>query len=160
MADHVVLMRSGRIEQDGTPVDLYEHPASTFVARFIGTPPMNLLKLVPGRDGAVIEGSDGPAVLDGSCAGGTLGLRPEHITLTFEKGLRTAVEAVEYLGGDSLVACRVGPQTISVRTPGSVGLSRGDATWLTWASGAEHYFAPDGRHVQPASRRQGVTQLA
>ena len=160
MADHVVLMRSGRIEQDGTPVDLYEHPASTFVARFIGTPPMNLLKLVPGRDGAVIEGSDGPAVLDGSCAGGTLGLRPEHITLAFEKGLRTAVEAVEYLGGDSLVACRVGPQTISVRTPGSVGLSRGDATWLTWASGAEHYFAPDGRHVQPASRRQGVTQLA
>ncbi|HET7262417.1 MAG TPA: ABC transporter ATP-binding protein [Casimicrobiaceae bacterium] len=160
MADHVVLMRSGRIEQDGTPVDLYEHPASTFVARFIGTPPMNLLKLAAGRDGAVIDGSDGPAVLDGTCVGGTLGLRPEHIALAFEKGLRAAVESIEYLGGDSLVACKVGAQTVSVRTPGSVGLSRGDTAWLTWAEGAEHYFGPDGRHMQPAPRRQGVTQFA
>jgi sn-glycerol 3-phosphate transport system ATP-binding protein len=160
MADHVVLMRAGTIEQDGTPVDLYERPASTFVARFIGTPPMNLLKLAAGSDGAVIEGSDGPAVLDAGCIGGTLGLRPEHIALAFEQGLRAAVESVEYLGGDSLVACRVGAQALSVRAPGSVGLARGDTAWLTWAAGAEHYFGPDGRHAQPASRRQGVTQLA
>ena len=160
MADHVVLMRSGSIEQDGTPVDLYEHPASTFVARFIGTPPMNLLKLAAGRDGAVIDGSDGPAVLDADCAGGTLGLRPEHIALAFGEGLRAAVESVEYLGGDSLVTCRVGAQTLSVRSQGRVGLLRGDAAWLTWAAGAEHYFGPDGRHAQSASRREGVAQLA
>ena len=49
MADRVVLLNAGRIEQDGTPVELYETPANTFVARFIGTPPMNLLKLDAAR---------------------------------------------------------------------------------------------------------------
>ena len=63
MADRVILMNSGRIEQNGTPVDLYERPANEFVARFIGTPPMNLLALERGRDGAVIAGTEGPSVL-------------------------------------------------------------------------------------------------
>ena len=81
MADRVILLNAGRIEQNGTPVDLYERPANTFVARFIGTPPMNLLKLEAGRDGAAIAGGDGSAVLPAECAGGTLGVRPEHIAL-------------------------------------------------------------------------------
>ena len=79
MADRVILLNGGRIEQNGAPVDLYERPANTFVARFIGTPPMNLLKLDAGADGAVIAGTDGPAVLPAHCAGGMLGVRPEHI---------------------------------------------------------------------------------
>src|SRR6184192_3107269 len=54
MADRVVLMNGGRIVQNGTPVELYEQPANTFAARFIGTPPMNLLDLEKGPDGAVI----------------------------------------------------------------------------------------------------------
>ena len=66
MADRVILLNRGEIEQNGTPVDLYETPANTFVARFIGTPPMNLLPLVARRDGAVIAGTDGPAVLAGA----------------------------------------------------------------------------------------------
>ena len=53
MADRVVLLNRGRIEQNATPVELYESPANTFVARFIGTPPMNLLPLEAGRGGAV-----------------------------------------------------------------------------------------------------------
>ena len=52
MADRVVLLNGGRIEQNGTPVELYETPANTFVARFIGTPPMNLLPLDAGRRAA------------------------------------------------------------------------------------------------------------
>jgi sn-glycerol 3-phosphate transport system ATP-binding protein len=57
MADRVILLSSGRIEQNGTPVDLYETPTNTFVARFIGTPPMNLLRLERGAAGAVIAGT-------------------------------------------------------------------------------------------------------
>src|SRR6185437_1369270 len=64
MADRVVLMREGRIEQNGTPVQLYESPANTFAARFIGTPPMNLLRLEAGPGGAVIAGTEGPPLLD------------------------------------------------------------------------------------------------
>ena len=56
MADRVILLNGGRIEQNGTPVELYEQPANTFVARFIGTPPMNLLALEPGAGGAIIRG--------------------------------------------------------------------------------------------------------
>ncbi len=86
MADRVVLLNRGRIEQNGTPAELYERPANTFVARFIGTPPMNLLPLEAGPDGAVVAGTLGPAVAPSRCAGLTLGVRPEHIALAFERG--------------------------------------------------------------------------
>jgi sn-glycerol 3-phosphate transport system ATP-binding protein len=58
MADRVILLNRGEIEQNGMPVDLYETPANTFIARFIGTPPMNLLPLAARCDGAVIAGTD------------------------------------------------------------------------------------------------------
>jgi sn-glycerol 3-phosphate transport system ATP-binding protein len=160
MADRVILMNSGRIEQNGAPADLYERPANVFVARFIGTPPMNLLPLEKGPDGAVIAGTEGPAVLPSDCAQGRLGVRPEHMTLAVERGLRAAVEGVEYLGGDSLLTCRLGGQAVAVRTPGSVGLVAGDTTWLTWAAGAQHYFAEDGTRHELHARPVAATLLA
>ena len=160
MADRVVLMRAGRIEQDGTPVDLYEDPANTFVARFIGTPPMNLLRLEAARDGAVIAGTQAPIVTDASRASGQLGIRPEHMTLAFESGLRAGVKSVEYLGGDSLVSCSVGTQTVAVRVAGSVGLSSGDATWIRWAPGAQHYFDADGLRAPLSTRAPSPTLLS
>ncbi len=99
-------MNGGRIEQNGTPVDLYERPANVFVARFIGTPPMNLLALERGADGAVLEGTEGPVVLPAEYARGKLGIRPEHIALEFGRGVPATVQSVEYLGGDSLLGCR------------------------------------------------------
>jgi len=144
MADRVVLLARGRIEQNATPVDLYEHPANTFVARFIGTPPMNLLALERGSGGAVVAGTDGPVVAPADCAGLTLGVRPEHIALAFDRGVPATVAAIEYLGADSLVTCRLGSTTLAVRVPGSVGLARGDATRLSWAPGAQHLFGRDG----------------
>jgi sn-glycerol 3-phosphate transport system ATP-binding protein len=160
MADRVVLLRAGRIEQNGAPVSLYEQPANTFVARFIGTPPMNLLPLAAGRGGAVIAGTDGPIAADASRAGGTLGVRPEHIQLAFESGVPAGVVNVEYLGGDSLVSCRVGGQAVAVRVGGSVGLSPGDAVWLRWAKGAEHFFDDDGMRVATEPREMASTLLA
>src|SRR5437016_8606100 len=68
MADRVVLLNGGKIEQNATPVDLYENPANTFVARFIGTPPMNLLPLESVPEGAAIAGTGGPAVAPANCA--------------------------------------------------------------------------------------------
>jgi len=155
MADRVVLLDQGKIEQNATPVELYESPANTFVARFIGTPPMNLLALEPGNEGAVIAGTGGPAVAPAAAAGFTLGVRPEHITLGLDRGVPATVSAIEYLGADSLVTCRLGATTLAVRVPGSVGLARGDATRLAWAPGAQHLFGRDGVRradsAQPAS---------
>ena len=160
MADRVILLNAGRIEQNGAPADLYEHPANTFVARFIGTPPMNLLPLVAGASGAVIEGADGQAMLPSTCAGGSLGVRPEHIRLAHGRGIPASVESVEYLGGDSLVACRVGRTPVAVRVAGSVALARGDATALEWSAGAQHYFGPDGVRHAPVGSMPGETMLA
>jgi sn-glycerol 3-phosphate transport system ATP-binding protein len=113
---------------------------------------MNLLSLAAGEGGAVIAGAGGLAVLPAACAGGMLGIRPEHIGLTFERGVRARVDSVEYLGGDSLIACKVGAQPLAVRTPGNVALGPGDAAWLTWAPGAQHYFAAGGmRSAVPAA---------
>src|SRR5512144_485649 len=94
MADRIVLLNRGRLEQNATPSELYEQPANTFVARFIGTPPMNLLPLAAGAGGAVVAGTDGPAVLPGDAAGSTLGVRPEHITMTTGRGVRALVQGV------------------------------------------------------------------
>jgi len=160
MADRVILLNSGRIEQNGTPVHLYETPANVFVARFIGTPPMNLLKLEPGPGGAVIAGTEGPIVFPPEFATGMLGVRPEHIGLGFETGIRAAVESVEYLGGDSLLTCRLGGQSLAVRAPGSVGLSAGDATWLKWAPGAQHFFDAGGVRHDLRVRHAPATLIA
>jgi len=160
MADRVLLLNAGHIEQNGAPVDLYETPANVFVARFIGTPPMNLLPLAAGRDGAVIAGTETSVAMPAVCAGGSLGIRPEHMSLAFERGVRAAVENVEYLGGDSLLACRVGPHPVAVRVNGSVGVRSGDATWLAWAPGAQHYFDPAGLRVALELERPLATGLA
>ncbi|MEP7327915.1 MAG: ABC transporter ATP-binding protein [Betaproteobacteria bacterium] len=160
MADRVILLNGGRIEQNGRPVELYETPSNVFVARFIGTPPMNLLRLERGVGGAMIAGTEGPVVFPVEAAGGSLGVRPEHINLVFEGGIRATVDNVEYLGGDSLVTCAVGGQTLAVRAPGSTALTRGDATGLAWAAGAQHYFGADGVRHLDHPRNGSATQFA
>src|SRR5437879_7704332 len=105
MADHVVLLRAGHIEQEGTPAELYSRPATTFAARFIGTPAMNLVALDDGRtggpSGAVIRGTAGPAVLPGRGAGLTLGIRPDHRRPVDEGGVPGAGISAEYPGPDT-----------------------------------------------------------
>src|SRR5262245_58963638 len=105
MADQVVLLRNGRVEQDAHPADLYARPATAFAARFIGTPPMNLVRLATGPGGAVVAGTDGPAVLPGAGEDRLLGVRPEALRLVEGAGLAARVLGVEYLGADSIVTC-------------------------------------------------------
>src|SRR5437773_4910508 len=91
MADQVILLANGRVEQDATPAALYARPASVFAARFIGTPPMNVLPLTDGPSGAVLEGTEGPTVLEGKGAGLLLGVRPEDVTLGGTGGIAAGV---------------------------------------------------------------------
>jgi sn-glycerol 3-phosphate transport system ATP-binding protein len=163
MADRVILLSGGRIEQNGTPADLYETPANTFVARFIGTPPMNLLKLERGTEGAIIAGSTGPSVAAADLAGATLGVRPEHVVLGGIGGgaITALVDGIEYLGADSLLTCRVGSETLTVRVAGRSGLRRGDAAQLGWAPGALHFFdGASGTRRDVDFRHETATMLA
>ena len=160
MADRVVLLRGGRIEQNATPADLYDTPANVFVARFIGTPAMNLLPLIAGTHGALISGTEGPAVAPARYAGWTLGVRPEHITLAVGQGARAEVLTTEYLGADSLVVCKIGASTVTVRVAGRVGLSPRDTAWLDWAPGAAHFFDAEGIRREPLTHLQTETMYA
>ena len=128
MADQVILLREGRVEQDATPAELYARPATAFAARFIGTPPMNVLRLpdAPGR---------------------LVGVRPENVAFA-DSGLPARVMSVEYLGADSIVTCAAGSETIAVRAPGRVELAEGKSTHLAWAPAAQHYFdVTTGRRI-------------
>jgi sn-glycerol 3-phosphate transport system ATP-binding protein len=140
MADQVVLLREGRVEQDATPAELYRRPATVFAARFIGTPPMNILALEDAPGGAVVKGTDGPAVSGGKGEGLLLGVRPEDVTLTGGRGLAARVVTVEYLGADSVLTCAAGGQTLALRAPGRVELSADARVTLAWKPDATHLF--------------------
>jgi len=153
MADRVVLMREGRIEQEGSPEELYARPASVFAARFIGTPAMNLAALADGPQGAVIRGAPGTAVLPGRGAGRMLGLRPEHIELVAQDGVPGSVTSAEYHGADSVLTVRVGEESLLVRAPGRVRLGEGAEVRLGWKADAMHLFdAASGARVDMDQR--------
>jgi sn-glycerol 3-phosphate transport system ATP-binding protein len=143
MADRVILMRHGRIEQEGSPEELYARPASVFAARFIGTPPMNIVALADGAKGAVIRGAPGPAVLPGRGAGRMLGVRPEHIALAGEGGVPGRVTSAEYHGADTIVTVQVGEESLLARAPGRVDLAEGAAVRLRWEAETMHVFDAD-----------------
>ena len=151
MADRVILMRAGRIEQNGTPADLYERPATLFTARFIGGAPMNLLDLDDGPQGAVVAGTAGPALFAASGRGRMLGLRPEDVTVDTGTGrgrFHATVTAVEYLGAEALVTCMVGERSILARTRGDGAPPVGATVGLIWEASAEHVFdAVSGERV-------------
>ena len=129
MADQVILLREGRVEQDAPPEALYARPATAFAARFIGTPPMNVLALDDRRR--------------------LLGIRPEDIRVVGAKepgAVEALVRSIEYLGADSILMCAVGRQALAVRAPGRVALAPGAPVSLAWARGAAHVFdAETGR---------------
>ena len=140
MADQVVLLSQGRVEQNGAPRELYAKPATTFAARFIGTPPMNLLALDSGR----IAGS---AVDSGLTRGAaTLGVRPEDIVFD-ASGVAAEVRSVEYLGADLVLACAVGTQTLLVRTDGQHQVTAGQRIGLRWTPRDAHAFDAAGRRI-------------
>jgi sn-glycerol 3-phosphate transport system ATP-binding protein len=156
MADRVILMREGRVEQSGSPEELYEQPASTFVASFIGTPPMNVLELDHAPGGATIAGGDGPPVFANADADVLLGVRPEHVELR-DHGHQAVVETTEYFGADSVVLCRIGTQALTIRIPGRPGLKAGSRIHVGWPDTAVHLFdKATGRRRQTTKRNQAT----
>ena len=130
MADRVILLRAGRIEQEGTPAELYARPASTFAARFIGTPAMNLVRLA--------------TVQPGGASDRLLGIRPEDIRLLPDGGgVAAQVTSAAYHGADTIVTARVGEEQLLVRAPGEVKLAPGSQVRLGWEPGAVHIFDAD-----------------
>ena len=130
MADKIVVLNAGRIEQVGSPLDLYNHPLNTFVAGFIGSPKMNLIT--------------GPAAarLDAT----TIGVRPEHLDVVAEGGWAGTVGLSEHLGSDTFLKVETeAVGTINVRAGGEVSLRHGDMIRLAPQPGKIHRFGADGK---------------
>ena len=147
MATRIAILNSGRLEQVGTPSEVYDEPGSEFVAGFLGSPPMNLVRAtVESRDGAlhvVAPDIDLPLGHRGDLPDTevVLGIRPEHLRLDAEQPrLRGVVQLVENLGGEEIAHCAVGSTRISVRGPRPLDLAAGDAVGLSADATKIHLF--------------------
>ena len=152
MADRLVVMNEGRAEQIGTPMEVYERPATVFVAGFIGSPAMNFLEGRAEGGRVAVNGAAGlaaPADIPNGPV--TVGLRPEHLAVT-EGGaamLELVAEAVEPLGADTLVHGRLGDgQLVTIRLSGTPTFGEGDRIALAAEPANLHFFDPGtGRRI-------------
>ena len=126
LAQRMIVMNGGVMEQFGTPEEVYNRPASTFVASFIGSPPMNLLKQAPGL-----------------AAGQILGIRPEHLELS-GTGWEMKVDTVELLGAERLVHAHLGAETLTLRLDASFNAPTAGQTFhATPKEGCLHHFSAE-----------------
>ena len=148
MGDQLVVLRDGRVEQIGSPLDVYRHPATAFVGGFIGSPSMNFL------DGRVENGGRnvriGDAVTlpllgmglpnqDGRNL--TVGIRPEHFRINTATALmELPVELVEHLGAQTMIEVRLGKEIVTVSIDGATVIKPGDRVPLALDSGGLHLF--------------------
>jgi multiple sugar transport system ATP-binding protein len=134
MADKIVVLNAGNIEQVGSPMELYKTPRNLFVAGFIGSPKMNM-----------IEGA--PADKYGAK---TIGIRPEHLNISTTAGdWKATVGVAEHLGSDTFLHVQAdGIGTINVRADGEVAVKHGDTVYLTPDRAKLHRFGADGKALQ------------
>ena len=156
LADRIVVMRSGKIEQIGTPAQLYERPENLFVAGFIGSPQMNFLRgdLVGGEDGRPAVRLDDGALVDlpekakalAPAANVTLGIRPEHLAAATTGGLQRTARFIERLGGSANIhlmdEAGAGELVWQQREP--IGIVEGEKIALTPEPAHIHLFDETG----------------
>ena len=156
LADRLIVMNAGRVEQIGKSIEVYARPASPFVAGFIGSPAMNMLTARVAADGASVELPGGARLnlaqkYDGGGAELLVGVRPEHLQVAaagrgaFEIG----VDIVEALGADTLVHGRIGDSALlTARLPGTMSFTSGQRLALTVTPDHLHLFdAASGKRL-------------
>ena len=145
MADQVVLLNHGQIEQMAAPADLYEKPATIFAAQFLGMPPMNVLPV-----NALDLSTTIPLGALGVSGEWSLGVRPEHIRLT-DTGLPVQVSAIDYMGAETVLRLRHGDHVMMARINGRATAAVDQTVQITWDPKDIHFFNEKG------IRQSGVT---
>ncbi len=140
MADQIVLLKDGQLDQVGAPDAIYERPATAFAAKFIGTPPMNLVA------SATMNAHSGLNFPQGNI----VGIRPEDLILDADGPILGRVVTVEYLGADRLVTCKIGTESLIVRIPARDRLPDQGQVRLSYLPGSIHLFdKQSGRRLSP-----------
>ncbi|MFM2121490.1 MAG: hypothetical protein RL722_2958 [Pseudomonadota bacterium] len=153
LAQRMIVMNAGRMEQFGTPAEVYARPATTFVASFIGAPPMNLLAVRAAEGGVLLADGTALALADAAPARGgelTLGLRPEHLGLVTSRpegavAWPARIALVEMLGAEKLVYATLGSGSTQViaRVDALLAVPEpGAEVWLQPGAGQCHWFDP------------------
>ncbi|WP_182084841.1 ABC transporter ATP-binding protein [Aureimonas sp. ME7] len=134
MADKIVVLNRGRVEQFGSPLELYTRPANLFVAGFIGSPKMNFIA--------------GPYASGFQAA--TVGIRPEHLAISKSEGvLRGTAGVSEHLGSDTFVHITLdNGEPVTARSPGDFRVAHGDTVWLTPEADRIHRFDEKGLAIR------------
>ena len=148
LAHRMVVMNAGRAEQIGTPMEVYENPASVFVAGFIGSPAMNFLAGTAESGGRVTLNGGGTIAAAGNLAQGrkvTVGIRPEHLTpcAPSAASLVGSVEVIEALGADTLLHVAVAGGSIIARLPHGAPATIGEPIALAATPGRVYVFDAD-----------------
>jgi alpha-glucoside transport system ATP-binding protein len=161
LADRIVVMRAGHIEQVGTPLELYHNPANQFVAGFIGSPAMNFVAVTPIVDGQVKSSSGDTVALPFAFQPSgalMLGVRPEDLVLTTGPALvRGTASIIENLGELAIAYVDVGgAEPLIVKLPGDSALRQGDAVALSAPQSRLHLFGAGGNTLRPASAQAEI----
>ena len=152
MADKVILMREGRIEQEGPPDLLYSRPATEFAAQFIGSPPMNILELTADFPFDSFPSLAGYRSAGTARAAAKIGVRPEDLELS-ASGIPVELVSADYLGADSVVSARFGDEMILVRRPGHIRVKEGEQAHLSCPAESLHVFdAQTGKRIEAPER--------
>lgn len=156
LADQIVVLKNGKVEQSGSPREIYENPSNMFVAGFIGSPRMNFLKAV-GEGGGRFEiaaKSFGDEGLPASIARGTefmIGIRPEHIVIgeTGDRSIAARVEFFEYLGGTRYIYCALEDgQNLVVEQRAGPDIEPGSLIALDLSSSQRLFFDAEGGRLR------------
>jgi lactose/L-arabinose transport system ATP-binding protein len=161
LADKIVVLRGGAVEQVGAPLDLYDDPANLFVAGFIGSPKMNFLKGVLVRDAgsswSVRLPDFGNAAIplslkDGAAGEGatvTIGIRPEHFDETGAASLELTIDMLEQLGGETFIFARYGAgDLVTIQTGKGRGLRSGEVITACFDPARVLVFTEAGRRMR------------
>lgn len=170
LADRIVVLRAGRIEQIGTPLELYNAPANRFVAGFIGSPSMNFLpvEMVPGSGGRELVLPGGSVLpvdadIEEDAIVLTVGVRPQHMRLAAagEPSLSAQVTLVEALGSETVVHARIGEINACLAVlAGQQYIEVGSTLELTFDRANLHLFAQNGRRIATAGAAKFVQAAA
>jgi sn-glycerol 3-phosphate transport system ATP-binding protein len=151
MADQVVLLKKGRVEQIGRPHELYELPRTTFAAQFMGSPPMNLLKLDLIEERSALAVACGGTLPADRLTDGYIGVRPEHVRVG-HIGLPVRVSATDYLGAETVLRLAHGGQTLFGKVDGHRRYNPGEQLHVSWSEEAVHRFGADGIRIDDPQR--------
>ena len=153
MADRIIVLRDGRVEQIGEPLDVYDQPANVFVATFIGSPAMNLIsgRVVDGcfelADGATLAVH--PAIAARVSRSITIGLRPDHIDISDDAsaGVTATLIALETTGSETIVNVELAARLITITSRARISQTPGSPIQIVPRLEQQHYFDETGERI-------------